>query len=585
MLIFFPVRAQIKLHKWPVATLLIAVVCLSIYFFQARSEVRIEKNVLNFCGTSLTGAERQAWARLQSLGSEAVCANAMYYLYMSGRADTALRDVESKLAREFGPEEALLITSDLRTSYQRFNLQAPGNLTARLWMERPSWNPLRMLTSSFAHGSWEHVIFNLIFFFAFGAAIELLLGPVLFLFTVVVISLFIGVTDTVAHLGQEVSYSLGLSGVVTGMLALFIYFLPRARIRFFFWILFSLGTVGVPGWFVGIWYIGGDMLRNLTQDQSHVNYIAHLSGAAAGFLLGITLFRGKRHWAEELVEEKVDLTQDESGLSKMNALLAAPGLLYIGMSVLFIATGTLIYFVHVFWLQLLMLLPAAVAVWQIHRMKRARRPDLERYQDACAKLEHREYPAAIREFEKLAERGYARAMLQLGTIHEAGRGVVKDLVKAVEWYTHAARRNNAEAQYRVGQMHNEGRGLRKDTEKTMEWWRRAAQGGYAPAAMSLAHAFEATVGAREVREAAKDEAVRWYHEAGRLFARQGRIDDVRMAIAAIRGLRPDHPLAQTLEAEVSGSLSAAARRRKPPADGVINRRGPPARPDVARSPR
>jgi hypothetical protein len=34
-----------------------------------------------------------------------------------------------------------------------------------------------------------------------------------------------------------------------GMLALFVYFLPRAKIRFFFWFMLSFGAIGIPpGW-------------------------------------------------------------------------------------------------------------------------------------------------------------------------------------------------------------------------------------------------------------------------------------------------------------------------------------------------
>ena len=44
-------------------------------------------------------------------------------------------------------------------------------------------------------------------------------------------------------------------------------------------------------------------LSQLSGGKAGTNLIAHLSGAALGFLLGCTLFRAKRHWAHELVEE------------------------------------------------------------------------------------------------------------------------------------------------------------------------------------------------------------------------------------------------------------------------------------------
>jgi membrane associated rhomboid family serine protease len=187
--------------------------------------------------------------------------------------------------------------------YARFSGTAPKFLTARLWFERPSWHVGRMLTSAFSHGSWAHVIFNLFFFFAFAATVEILLGPVLFILVFLGIALGHSVIDTLVHLGQTPSPSLGLSGLVAGMMALFIFFVPRARINFFYWVIIKVGTVGIPGWLVGLWFIGGDMYDNIIRTASTTNFIAHLGGAVVGLLIGLLLFRQKRHWAQELVIE------------------------------------------------------------------------------------------------------------------------------------------------------------------------------------------------------------------------------------------------------------------------------------------
>lgn len=560
MFVFFPVRAQIKLHKWPVLTLAIMVLCLAVYYAQVRNEEQIGRAVENFCNYSLTATERDAWRQLDASPAE-VCSQSLGFIHTYPRPEPLFGDIQKRLQEKLhDPAEAARLNAELRGSYRRFAAQAPSYLTGRLWMERPSWNPWRMLTSSFAHGSWGHLIFNLIFFFAFAATVEILLGPVLFLFTVLAMSIFIGVTDTLAHLGHEVTVSLGLSGVVTGMLALFIYFLPRAKIRFFFWFLLSFGFIGVPGWFVGLWYIGGDILRNLGQVASQTNYIAHLAGAASGFLLGLIMFRGKHHWAQELVEEKVDLTQDESGWRKVNAFLAAPVILYfLFMAYVFVA-GTLLYFVTTFWIQMLILLPVGAALWQLYRMKRAKRPDHERFQDAMTRLARGENQGAVRDLEALAGHGYARAMFQLGMLFETGRGVLKDLPKAVHWYSQAAKRNNPDAQYQIGLMHAEGRGLRKDPDLTRDWWQRAVQAGHAQAAMSLGYICEKAVGSREQREQAKDEAAKWYYQAGRLFLRRRQLNDARMAASSLRGLRAEHPLALQLEADI-GAMAAPGKAK------------------------
>ena len=547
MLLFLPIRAQIRLHKLPVATLLVVLACLAIYLAQYQNEARIGRAADHHCSQGLVASEKALWRSLGHGEAAAACRQLLVLLHAGNRSERMFADIETSLVQELkNRTEAARLVADLRASYARFAAHAPGYLSARLWQERPSWNVWRWVSSSFAHGSWSHVIFNLLFFFAFAATVELLIGPVLFIVSILFLSLGIGLTDTLVHLGQPPVPSLGLSGVVTGMLAMFIYFVPRARIRFFFWFLLSFGFIAVPGWLVGLWYIGGDLLRVLGQEHSQVNYIAHLAGAAFGFLLGVTLFRRKRHWSQALVEHKDELTQEESGWRKFNGIVAAPGvfaMIFITFSLVVVLFAK---FVSLFWLQLLLAAPILAAIFQFARWRRASRPEAVRVREASARQARGDYEKGRGDLEKLAATGNARAMVELGDIHERGLGVVKDLAQAVYWYELAAQRNNPEAQYRLGRMSLEGRGLRKDETKILDWWQRAVAGGHPAAAMSLAHRCENTAGAREAREQAKDEAVNWYYQAGRLYLRQGRREDAHMALTAMRGLRPGHPLAEQL---------------------------------------
>jgi membrane associated rhomboid family serine protease len=87
------------------------------------------------------------------------------------------------------------------------------------------------------------------------------------------------------------------------VIALFAYFLPRVKIRCFFWLIVFYRRIGIPAWLLAAWFVGWDVYSQLTgEGDARINLVAHLSGAALGLLLGITLFRAKRHWAQELVE-------------------------------------------------------------------------------------------------------------------------------------------------------------------------------------------------------------------------------------------------------------------------------------------
>jgi len=69
------------------------------------------------------------------------------------------------------------VTLMLEDEVRRYNRVVPPDPDSGLAYYTGSWNPIAMLTSSFAHGDWGHITFNLIFFFAFAASVEALVGP------------------------------------------------------------------------------------------------------------------------------------------------------------------------------------------------------------------------------------------------------------------------------------------------------------------------------------------------------------------------------------------------------------------------
>ena len=173
---FFPYRACIALHRIPVLTVLVCLLCLGIYAAQLSNERALYQAANEHCERE--AARRFAMALRQVAGTDEprACAGLMLALYHA-------RDPKLELARLTGAAAERLAASyeqALLQSYASFELSAPRSLTARLWYPPDSWNPLRMLTAAVAHGSWSHVIGNLFFFYAFAATIEILLGPLLY---------------------------------------------------------------------------------------------------------------------------------------------------------------------------------------------------------------------------------------------------------------------------------------------------------------------------------------------------------------------------------------------------------------------
>ncbi len=71
----------------------------------------------------------------------------------------------------------------------------------------------------------------------------------------------------------------------------------------------------------------------------------------------------------------------------------------------------------------------------------------------------------------------ARAMYLLGALYEAGKGVEKDMDRAVAYMTKAAEKGYGLAQCALADMYFEGRGVGQNYEKAVEWYAKANEQG------------------------------------------------------------------------------------------------------------
>lgn len=174
-----------------------------------------------------------------------------------------------------------------------------------------TWNPIKMLTASFAHAGWMHIIGNLIFFIAFAPAVEILIGSKLrFFWIIVFISLVVGISYTVSILvgNSQPLPSLGLSGVVMGMIGLSAYLMPTARIKVFFWFFVFWKTFYVPVWGLAIFYFGWDALTMITTDDYHgINVVAHVFGGIAGYVYGFLWLKERKEETREELDEEIEV--------------------------------------------------------------------------------------------------------------------------------------------------------------------------------------------------------------------------------------------------------------------------------------
>jgi membrane associated rhomboid family serine protease len=162
-----------------------------------------------------------------------------------------------------------------------------------------------ILTSMFMHGSWSHIIGNMIFLWAFGPEIEDAMGPgryTIFYFAGGVVSML---AQVAADPGSTLP-SLGASGAIAAVMGAFLVTWPGDQIR----------TVLVFGWFFRVTFIPAALLIGFwfliqlislgvvapDEQTGGVAYMAHIGGMIFGAITA-RLFeaprRLPRQWRED----------------------------------------------------------------------------------------------------------------------------------------------------------------------------------------------------------------------------------------------------------------------------------------------
>jgi membrane associated rhomboid family serine protease len=145
-------------------------------------------------------------------------------------------------------------------------------------------------TSMFMHGSWSHLLGNMLFLWIFGNNVEDALGHFRYLLFYLAGGLAATATQTFVTLmwssdADAAIPNLGASGAVSAVLGAYIVLLPNAKVLTI--IFFVLREVPA-GLFLGVWFLfqlidGGTSLAH-PESGGGVAFFAHIGGFAFGVL-------------------------------------------------------------------------------------------------------------------------------------------------------------------------------------------------------------------------------------------------------------------------------------------------------------
>lgn len=137
-------------------------------------------------------------------------------------------------------------------------------------------------TALFIHGSWLHLLGNMLFFYVFGAMAEERMGHVQFALFYVGCG-YLALLGYAAANAESQQSLVGASGAIAAILGAFLYLFPKARVTSLFPFLFFL-PLRFPAWVVlPFWVTLQWLAARRDTSGAGVAYLAHLVGFSLGF--------------------------------------------------------------------------------------------------------------------------------------------------------------------------------------------------------------------------------------------------------------------------------------------------------------
>jgi membrane associated rhomboid family serine protease len=153
------------------------------------------------------------------------------------------------------------------------------------------WWPITVLTSMFLHGSWSHLLGNMLFLWIFGNNVEDAMGRLRYLVFYVFAGAAATATQTFVTLGwgspaDAQIPNVGASGAIAGVLGAYAVLLPTARVL----TLVVVFVVEVPALvLLGFWFLfqlwAGSASFAQPEQGGGVAFFAHVGGFVFGMLV------------------------------------------------------------------------------------------------------------------------------------------------------------------------------------------------------------------------------------------------------------------------------------------------------------
>ena len=258
MFLVIPVEYKPSLRSPPWMTILLILIHVLIYFgWQVREESAVQRMAQLYAKSTLPALELPQL--VEYVGRQAKQNPGERKAETAAHVETAFRNQqyaslyvfmwqERQFRQDLLAERIIRPGDDhyetWRLARRIFNLREPQAFTARWALDYSLQSvaevlerPLTLLTSGFLHGSFGHLLGNMIFLFIFGFALEKALGAGRYLAFYLLSGVGASAVAAWAYAGSG-SYGLGASGAIAGLMGMYAVQYRMRRIQFFYYILF-----------------------------------------------------------------------------------------------------------------------------------------------------------------------------------------------------------------------------------------------------------------------------------------------------------------------------------------------------------
>lgn len=287
---FFPLYTDAEFRKLPWVTIMVCLLCFLIYCWEETSHARGKEDCEKFLSVYSQDDKATILGITHDIRYTPCGAMRMYTGFYKSPEN---REAFIQRVLNNNPLEVAGHTAE--ESWNKFVFLAGEfehygftNVNFMLSYHKGSYNILQMISSVFAHADRSHLFFNLVFFWAFGCVVELIIGSRFFILLILSTAIIESIIFNSVYRNTGALMGLGLSGVCMCMMGALFTIHPKAKIKTFVWVLALVRVIPVSAYWFALWYVGWDLYDTYhpsTYDST--NHSAHLTGAFIGATFGL----------------------------------------------------------------------------------------------------------------------------------------------------------------------------------------------------------------------------------------------------------------------------------------------------------